>query len=74
MGRGGVGDGGGGSGGGGGKGRSAPTTQLPVLEEVAVYPAVAKNTSITITPMMKSLRVMAFFSVWTVYSSFDSLG
>jgi len=53
--------GGGGPGVGGGVLYTALTTQLP-LEGVMVYPAVAKNTNVTITPVMRSLRVMVFFS------------
>jgi hypothetical protein len=81
----GVGDGGrggvglGGVGGGGGRGGStfAHTTQLPALERVVVYPAVAKNTRVTITPIMRNLRVMVFFSFKTfktLYSSLDAWG
>lgn len=76
----GVGDGGrggvglGGVGGGGGRGGStfAHTTQLPALERVVVYPAVAKNTRVTITPIRRSLRVMIFLLFWTLNSSFDA--
>jgi hypothetical protein len=72
-GRGGVGLGGVGRGGGMGGTIFAHITQLPTLERVVVYAAVAKNTRMTIAPIMRSLRVMVFLllAFWPLNSSLD---